>query len=46
VINGRREQLVGKIQECYGQSRDEADRQVKTWERDLDSLEGRAGGTR
>ena len=32
-INGKRDQLVGKIQEAYGISRDEADRQVKDWER-------------
>jgi uncharacterized protein YjbJ (UPF0337 family) len=31
-IGGRRDQLVGKIQETYGISRDEADRQVKDWE--------------
>lgn len=32
-IGGRRDQLVGKIQDTYGISRDEADRQVKDWER-------------
>jgi uncharacterized protein YjbJ (UPF0337 family) len=32
-INGRRDQLVGKIQESYGISRDEADRQVRDWEK-------------
>jgi len=32
-IGGRRDQLVGKIQETYGISRDEADRQVKDWEK-------------
>jgi uncharacterized protein YjbJ (UPF0337 family) len=32
-IGGRRDQLVGKIQETYGISRDEADRQVSDWER-------------
>ena len=31
-IAGRRDQLSGKIQESYGISRDEADRQVKDWE--------------
>lgn len=31
-INGKREQLVGKIQESYGIGRDEAERQVKDWE--------------
>ncbi|HUH94817.1 MAG TPA: CsbD family protein [Casimicrobiaceae bacterium] len=32
-INGRRDQLVGKIQEAYGITRDEADRQVSDWEK-------------
>jgi len=32
-IGGQRDQLVGKIQEAYGITRDEADRQVKEWER-------------
>ena len=33
VINGRREQLVGKIQERYGIARDEAEEQVREFER-------------
>ncbi len=32
MMSGRRDQLVGKIQECYGIARDEAERQVKDWE--------------
>jgi uncharacterized protein YjbJ (UPF0337 family) len=32
VIAGRRDQLVGKIQERYGIAKEEADKQVKTWE--------------
>jgi uncharacterized protein YjbJ (UPF0337 family) len=39
VIAGKRDQLVGRIQESYGISRDEADRQVRDWEtatRDVD----------
>jgi len=32
MVSGRRDQLVGKIQECYGIARDEAERQVKDWE--------------
>ncbi len=32
VINGKRDQLVGKIQERYGCAKDEAERQVKAWE--------------
>ena len=31
-IAGRRDQLAGKIQQSYGISRDEADRQVQDWE--------------
>eukprot|EP01041_Mallomonas_annulata_P023382 gene23382-43884_t len=33
VVNGRREQLAGKIQERYGIAKDEAERQVASWER-------------
>lgn len=32
VINGQREQLVGRIQEREGIARDEAEKQVKNWE--------------
>ena len=31
-INGKRDELVGTIQEAYGINRDEADRQVRDWE--------------
>ena len=31
-IAGKRDQLVGKIQENYGIAQDEAERQVKDWE--------------
>jgi len=31
-ISGKRDQLIGGIQECYGCHKDEADRQVKDWE--------------
>ncbi|QNP48945.1 CsbD family protein [Diaphorobacter aerolatus] len=34
VINGQREQLVGRIQEREGIAQDEAEKQVKTWETD------------
>lgn len=33
VVDGNREQLAGKIQERYGLARDEAESQVKEWER-------------
>jgi uncharacterized protein YjbJ (UPF0337 family) len=33
VIAGKRDQLLGRIQERHGVSRDEAERQVSAWER-------------
>ena len=33
VIAGKRDQLLGRIQERYGISRDEAEKQVADWER-------------
>lgn len=33
VVDGRREQLSGKIQERYGLAKDEAERQIGEWER-------------
>jgi uncharacterized protein YjbJ (UPF0337 family) len=35
VIAGRREQLSGRIQEAYGLSQDEAERQLRNWVRNL-----------
>ena len=35
VVGGRREQLSGRIQEVYGVSKDEADRQLNNWQRNL-----------
>lgn len=32
VIAGRRDQLLGRIQQRHGLAKDEADRQVKDWE--------------
>ncbi|HEX2012488.1 MAG TPA: CsbD family protein [Roseateles sp.] len=32
VIDGRREQLSGKLQQRYGIARDEAERQLRAWE--------------
>lgn len=32
IIEGRRDQLVGRIQERYGVAKDEAEAQVKRWE--------------
>ena len=31
VVNGKQDQLIGRIQERYGVAKDEAQRQVKTW---------------
>ena len=32
VIDGKRDQMIGRVQERYGIARDEADRQVSDWE--------------
>jgi uncharacterized protein YjbJ (UPF0337 family) len=37
TIAGKRDKLVGKIQERYGCSRDEADAQVKIFENEYDT---------
>jgi uncharacterized protein YjbJ (UPF0337 family) len=31
-IEGKRDQLVGRIQQRYGIAKDEADRQIRDWE--------------
>ncbi|MFN4310884.1 MAG: CsbD family protein [Ferrovibrio sp.] len=33
VINGKRQELVGKIQERYGIAKNEAEKQVEEWEK-------------
>ena len=33
VIAGKRDKLAGRIQETYGISKDEAEKQVKAWEK-------------
>jgi uncharacterized protein YjbJ (UPF0337 family) len=35
IVEGQREQLVGRIQERYGIAKEEAERQVKDWEAGL-----------
>jgi uncharacterized protein YjbJ (UPF0337 family) len=35
VIAGRRDQLSGRIQEVYGLTQEEAERQLRNWERNL-----------
>lgn len=32
VVAGKRDQLIGRIQERYGVAREEAEHQVKAWE--------------
>ena len=34
-IEGRREQLVGRLQELYGKGKDDAERDVDDWGRDV-----------
>jgi uncharacterized protein YjbJ (UPF0337 family) len=35
LIEGKREELIGRIQERYGRNRDEAEREVDDWSRQL-----------
>jgi uncharacterized protein YjbJ (UPF0337 family) len=35
MINGQRDILAGKVQEAYGITKDEVDRQIRDWERSL-----------
>lgn len=35
VINGKRDQLAGKVQEYYGISKDEAEEQLKDFEKNI-----------
>ncbi|MFN0181633.1 MAG: CsbD family protein [Gemmatimonadales bacterium] len=35
VIGGKRDQLVGKIQERYGHSKDVVEKQIDEWSRDI-----------
>ena len=37
MIAGQRDKLVGKIQERYGCTRDEAEKQVSSWESHYDT---------
>ncbi|WP_077035632.1 CsbD family protein [Pelomonas sp. KK5] len=38
VIAGKREQLAGRIQERYGIAKDEAEKQLKDWEKNSADL--------
>ncbi len=45
VIAGKRDQLIGRLQQRYGWQRDEAEREVSEWERGFgDERTRRAGG--
>ncbi len=37
VVEGKREQLIGRIQERYGVAKEHAEDQVKAWEKTLSS---------
>ncbi|MEZ5333535.1 MAG: CsbD family protein [Thermoanaerobaculia bacterium] len=34
VIEGRRDQLIGKIQQAYGRTRAEVERELEAWEKE------------
>ena len=36
VVDGRRQQLVGRIQERYGIAKDEAEKQLDAWQNSMD----------
>ena len=36
VVAGRRDQLAGRIREVYGLTKEEAERQLRNWERNLE----------
>lgn len=53
VINGQRDILAGKLQEAYGLTKDEVERQIRDWEKsipdtdlDTDTTRGSRTGTR
>jgi uncharacterized protein YjbJ (UPF0337 family) len=50
VINGKRDHLVGVLQESYGIAKDEAERQISEWEkineRQFDAATGRTESRR
>jgi len=35
IVAGRRDQLAGRIQEVYGLTKEETERQLRNWERNL-----------
>jgi len=45
VINGKRDQLAGKIQEAYGIGKEEAERQIDTFEQRYSTWKPAPGDT-
>lgn len=45
IINGKRDQLAGKIQEAYGIGKDEAERQINTFEQRYSTWKPASGDT-
>lgn len=41
TVAGKRDALAGKIQEAYGVSKDEAEKQLSTWEQSQQDTEAR-----
>lgn len=37
VINGKKEELIGKLQQKYGIAKEEAERQVREWSDDIEA---------
>lgn len=44
IIEGNRDQLVGRIQERYGLAKDEAQRQVQEWKRTQSEFDADSAG--
>jgi uncharacterized protein YjbJ (UPF0337 family) len=44
-INGKREQLVGKLQKKYGIAKERAEREIAEWERTFETKETHKAGT-
>ena len=40
VIDGKRDELAGKIQEAYGCSQDDAEKQISNWEKTQKDVNG------
>ena len=40
VIEGKKDQLVGRLQERYGYSKEQAEKELKIWDKITESLSG------